>query len=122
MCSTGVAADASNNNVYCPLDVPAGAAVNGAGLYCYSSALDCFNGPNGCSTQSPCVQSDVCVTGQANASLTPWFCPAAMPVGAAPAPSGVLCFSSDVDCQKCGGPAARSAARLAASTVPAAAA
>ena len=67
-CITGAAGAVAGHNWLCPYDIPAGAAITGGGLLCYSDPDSCTSGPNACSSQHPCSQdATVCSTGGASA-------------------------------------------------------
>lgn len=97
-CSTGVATQDNVTNWYCPADQPKGGVPSGSGEFCYDTALDCHNGPNGCSIEKPCILDyPTCATGQAaGLPASNWFCPIDLPPKSVPNGAGQLCYN-DVD-------------------------
>jgi hypothetical protein len=80
---------------------------DGGGQLCYGTAGNCFNGPNPCSTDTPCgVDYATCSTGPVGPTINNWYCWLDNPIGfetkhpALPAGSGMLYWDSVTDCVK----------------------
>ena len=101
LCATGPSA--GTNAIYiCDLGVPPLSSPNGAGMYCYASAVACANGPNACNSSSPCdLDFNLCSTGVAGSQGRTYnfFCPFDLPSGAQPTADGNLCYDSFFGCQ-----------------------
>ena len=107
-CSTGQAGP-TDFWFYCAHDTPVGSKADGGGQLCYDTAKSCFNGPNACGADTPClVDKPSCSTGPAGPSPNNYVCEEDIPIGqethlhALSSGSGVLCWETVADCV--GGP------------------
>ena len=101
--SSAPAADGSlTAQNFCASSLPPASSPTMGGLLCYTSAHDCYNGPNACGSDEPCIDAPwFCATGLAGASGASWVCQSSIPVlgdQALPTAAGLLCFSSLEGC------------------------
>ena len=113
-CSTGQAGPTAAW-FFCAKDFAYGSVADGGGELCYGTSANCFNGPNACGPNTPCMLDfATCSTGPAGPTPNNWYCTPDTPVGtqtgnpALPSGSGMLCWDSVADCV--GGPNACTAA------------
>lgn len=88
------------NWFFCPDDQPLGSVMNGGGILCYDTVLQCNYGPNPCSLNEPCVEDrTACSTGPA-ALRGNFVCQGSTPAGATYSRTGRLVYDTIPNCLK----------------------